>query len=161
MANYIKGKRVQTSNKGWLTTQGLTETITPLERLFFNKNVSGNLFSAKVCVLCPGMTPVLFTSGFLSYRRLVLTTSKPGSHLHNTINANSGHWRNKPEDPWERKPCLLSDAFQTPFHCILAWFSTENWNPEQGPTVTHQGEVCMEEKCWVKGNNVFSYQQRL
>lgn len=64
MANYIKGKKVQTSNKEWLTAQALTEVITPSKLLlFFNKNVSSNLFSDKVCVLCPGVTPVLFTPG--------------------------------------------------------------------------------------------------
>lgn len=65
MANYIKGKEVQTSNKEWLTAQALTEAITPSKRLFFfNKNVSSNLFSDKVCVLCPPVTPVLFTPRF-------------------------------------------------------------------------------------------------
>lgn len=70
MANYIKGKRVQTSNKEWLTTQAFTGAITHSKLLFFNKNVSSNLFSAKVCVLCPGMTTVFVHLRVVPYLRL-------------------------------------------------------------------------------------------
>lgn len=110
MANYIKGKKVQTSNKGWLTTQAFREAITPSKLLFFNKNVSSHLFSAKVCVLCPGMTTVVFTWGLYPIEGWPPTMSRAGSHLQSVINANLGHWRNRFEASWERKLCSMAPS---------------------------------------------------
>lgn len=60
-----------------------TLETTPL----LNKNTSSNLFSDKVCVLCPGVTPCIVHSTVVPYLGLALTMGKAGSHLHNMIYA--------------------------------------------------------------------------
>lgn len=117
MANYIKGKRVQTSNKEWLTAQARTGAITPSKLLFFNKNVSSHLFSAKVCVLRPGMTSVVFTWGLYPIWGWPPTMSRVDSRLQNVINANSGHRGNRFEAPWRgdaARWCLPNSAARHP-----------------------------------------------
>lgn len=161
MANYIKGKRVQTSNKGWLTTQGLTEAITPSEWLFFNKNVSGNLFSAKVCVLCPEMTPVLFTSGFFHIWGWPWPQANQAATCIIWLMQIQDIEGIDPKVPRERKPCLFSDAFQTLSHSIRMSIPQETGTQSKVPR-SHTKEKCGRERSvGLNESNSFNYQQRL